>query len=100
VQSGRLKLLGVGSPQRLDAFPDTQTLAEAGPGLQSMTWMAFAAPPGTPKEITDRISRAIGKIVASLTRGGGSPTCRPKRSAARPSRWRTSSAATWPAGDR
>ena len=31
------------------------------PGLYADTWMAVAAPPGTPKEITGKISDAIAK---------------------------------------
>ena len=31
------------------------------PGVTSITWMAVAAPPGTPKDITKKISDAIGQ---------------------------------------
>ena len=31
------------------------------PGVTSITWMAVSAPPGTPKDITNKISDAIGQ---------------------------------------
>ena len=37
------------------------TFAEIFPGAYSDTWMAVVAPPGTPKEITQKISDAIGR---------------------------------------
>ena len=37
------------------------TVAETLPGVTSITWMAVSAPPGTPKEITKKISDAIGQ---------------------------------------
>jgi tripartite-type tricarboxylate transporter receptor subunit TctC len=63
IEAGRLKLLGVASRERLKAFPHVQTIAEVLPGFQSDTWMAIAAPPGTPKDIVKKISDAIGQAV-------------------------------------
>jgi tripartite-type tricarboxylate transporter receptor subunit TctC len=62
IESGRLKLLAVASRERLKAFPNVQTIGEVLPGFQSDTWMAIAAPPGTPKEIVDKVSDAIGQV--------------------------------------
>ena len=61
IDGGKLKFLGVGSRERLPEFPKTATFAETLPGAFSDTWMAMVAPPGTPKEITQKISDAIGK---------------------------------------
>jgi tripartite-type tricarboxylate transporter receptor subunit TctC len=63
IAAGKLKLLGVGSNERLPAFPDVPTLAEALPGAYSDTWMAVVAPPGTPAEIIRTLSSAIGQAV-------------------------------------
>ncbi|PWT91709.1 MAG: ABC transporter substrate-binding protein [Proteobacteria bacterium] len=63
ILAGKIKLLGVGSSERLAAFPAIPTLAEALPGAYSDTWMAVAAPPGTPAEITRMLSAAIGQGV-------------------------------------
>src|SRR5262245_13511559 len=58
-----MKLLGVGSSDRMSAYPAVPTLAEALPGATSDTWMAVVAPPGTPVEITRTLSAAIGQAV-------------------------------------
>jgi tripartite-type tricarboxylate transporter receptor subunit TctC len=63
VKSGKLKILGVGSRERMPAFPEVPTLAEAVPGLYSDTWIAIAAPPDTPKEITAKLSSAIAEAI-------------------------------------
>jgi tripartite-type tricarboxylate transporter receptor subunit TctC len=63
IQAGRLKLLAPASAKRLDLFPDVPTVAETLPGFQSNTWMALAAPPGTPKDITHKIADAVAEAV-------------------------------------
>jgi tripartite-type tricarboxylate transporter receptor subunit TctC len=63
IQAGRLKLLAPASAKRLDLFPDVATIGETLPGFQSNTWMALAAPPGTPKEITRKIADAVGEAI-------------------------------------
>jgi tripartite-type tricarboxylate transporter receptor subunit TctC len=61
VKSGRMNALAVSSAKRLDAFPDTPSVAEAAlPEFDFMTWYGSAVPAGTPKEITQRLSREIG----------------------------------------
>ncbi len=65
VRSGKLKLIAVGGKKRLQAFPDVATIAETLTGLYSETWMAIAAPAGTPKEITHKLSEAIAKALQS-----------------------------------
>jgi len=61
IDAGRLKLLATASPQRLKDYPNVATVAETLPGVTADTWMAVSAPPGTPKEITRKISDAIGQ---------------------------------------
>ena len=63
VDAGTIKLLGVGSRERLADYPNVPTLAEGVPGAYSDTWMGIVAPPGTPAEITQKISAAIGQGV-------------------------------------
>ena len=63
VQSGKIKLIAVGGKERLKTFPNVATFAETLPGLYSDTWMAIGAPPGTPKEITHKLSEAIAKAL-------------------------------------
>src|SRR5262249_22510799 len=50
-----------GSRERLKDYPRVATIAETLPGVYADTWMALAAPPGTPKEITNKVSQAVGQ---------------------------------------
>jgi tripartite-type tricarboxylate transporter receptor subunit TctC len=61
IDAGKLKFLATGSRERLKDYPNIATIAETLPGVYADTWMAVAAPPGTPKEITKKVSDAIGQ---------------------------------------
>jgi tripartite-type tricarboxylate transporter receptor subunit TctC len=65
VQSGKLKIIAVGSKDRIKPFPNAATFAETLPGFYSDTWMAIAAPAGTPKEVTAKLSASIAKALQS-----------------------------------
>jgi tripartite-type tricarboxylate transporter receptor subunit TctC len=56
-KAGLLKVLAVGSKQRLGEFPDTPTLAESGlPDFEAGSWYGLVAPKGTPPEIIAKIN--------------------------------------------
>jgi tripartite-type tricarboxylate transporter receptor subunit TctC len=59
IDAGKIKLLATGSRERLKDYPNVATIAETLPGVYADTWMAVSAPPGTPKEITKKLSDAI-----------------------------------------
>ncbi|HEY7664695.1 MAG TPA: tripartite tricarboxylate transporter substrate binding protein [Xanthobacteraceae bacterium] len=61
IDAGKLKLLATGGRARLKDYPNVATIAETLPGVYADTWMAVAAPPGTPKEVAKKISDAIGQ---------------------------------------
>jgi tripartite-type tricarboxylate transporter receptor subunit TctC len=61
VRDGKFKVLAVGSKERLKVFPEVATFGETIPGSYSETWMAIAAPNGTPKPIIQKLSAAIAK---------------------------------------
>jgi tripartite-type tricarboxylate transporter receptor subunit TctC len=61
IDAGKLKLLGTGSRARLKDYPNVATIAETLPGVYADTWMAVAAPAGTPKDITKKVADAIGQ---------------------------------------
>src|SRR4029077_1204168 len=59
LRDGKLRPLGTPSPKRLDVLPDVPTMAENGvPGFVASSWTGIVAPPGTPKQIIDKLNRA------------------------------------------
>jgi tripartite-type tricarboxylate transporter receptor subunit TctC len=63
LSSGRLRGLAVSAQQRLPAFPDIPTFAEAGlPEYEAGNWIGFAVPAGTPEPIVDRLHKEIAAI--------------------------------------
>jgi tripartite-type tricarboxylate transporter receptor subunit TctC len=65
VRSGKLKMLGVTFARGSSAFPDAPPLAKAAdiPGYDIGAWIGYAASPGTPKEITNKLAAEIAKAV-------------------------------------
>ena len=61
VDAGKLKLLAIGSQERLPAYPKVATIAETLPGVYADTWMAIAMPPKTPKDTAQILSEAIAQ---------------------------------------
>ena len=66
IEAGRLRLIAVGSLERLAFFPDTPTIVEQGyPGFEANVWLGMLLPAGTPKETVERLAIALSKIVRS-----------------------------------
>ncbi len=64
IQSGKMRLLAVGSSKRMPTYPDTPTIAEVGfPGFEAVAWVGAAVPAGTPQDIRERLSLEIVRIV-------------------------------------
>ncbi len=65
IQSGRLKALYVTDAQRVAALPNVPTAKEAGyPGLETSGWQGIVGPAGMPKDVVNRISKAIHETLA------------------------------------
>ncbi len=64
-QAGRVRILGVGHPQRLKAYPDIPTVAETVPGYYNTGWWGIVAPAHTPKAIIDRLNAIMNKGLAA-----------------------------------
>ena len=63
-RAGKLKLLGVASPERSKDVPEIPTIAESGvPGFRSITWFAIAGPPATPAALAEKINRDVVEIL-------------------------------------
>jgi tripartite-type tricarboxylate transporter receptor subunit TctC len=66
IREGKVRVLGVTTPQRVAAAPDIPTLAEAGlPGFELVAWQGVVAPAGTPRPIIDALAAQIAKLVAN-----------------------------------
>ncbi len=64
VRAGKLKALGVTSPQRTPAAPDVPTIAESGlPGYEVFAWNGVFVPAGTPKPIVAQLNEEIRKAM-------------------------------------
>jgi tripartite-type tricarboxylate transporter receptor subunit TctC len=84
VQEGRLRGLAVTSEQRAPELPDLPAIAETYPEVVSTSWFAVVAPPKTPPQIADLLSRTFAEILRepaieqkwremTLTPVGGTP---------------------------
>ncbi len=63
VQTGKVKALAVGSPQRVSLLPNVPTVAESGvPGFDVSVWFGIAGPANTPPAAIARISGQIAAI--------------------------------------
>jgi tripartite-type tricarboxylate transporter receptor subunit TctC len=72
MRSGRIRVLGVSSLERVEVAPEVPTIAESGlPGYEALVWFGLFAPAGTASEIVTRLSGEVGKIVRhpKLTEG-------------------------------
>jgi tripartite-type tricarboxylate transporter receptor subunit TctC len=49
---------------RLDALPDTPTVAEFLPGYEASVWTGICAPKKTPPEIIERLNKEVNAVLA------------------------------------
>jgi tripartite-type tricarboxylate transporter receptor subunit TctC len=60
IDDGRLRVLGVSSPRRLERLPDVPTFAELGFGNQTVAgWFAAATTAGTPRAVVEKLRAAF-----------------------------------------
>lgn len=63
--SGKLRMLGVSTRQRVPAIPDIPTIDEAGlPGFDSYTWFGVFGPKGLDRAIAQKMNLAIKAALA------------------------------------
>jgi tripartite-type tricarboxylate transporter receptor subunit TctC len=63
VKGGRLKILAVSSPERLDQLPQVPAIAESLPGFSFETWLALSAPHGTPSAVVQRLAGEVERAL-------------------------------------
>lgn len=65
-QAGKVRALGISSPQRSPAYPDIPTIAEQGiAGFEVTAWGGIIGPANMPKDIVSRLNAEIRTALAS-----------------------------------
>ena len=64
IRSGKLTILAVADRARSPVVPEVPTMIESGvPGFVSLAWYGIAVPAGVPRDVMDRYSKEIGRIL-------------------------------------
>jgi tripartite-type tricarboxylate transporter receptor subunit TctC len=64
IKAGKLRGLGVTSPQRSPIAPDLPAIAEGGlPGYDMTNWYGMLLPMGTPRESVNKLQREVNRIL-------------------------------------
>lgn len=64
IQSGKVRLIGVGSRGRLPAFPDIAPISETVAGYEFNTWYGLFAPAGLSSERVRFLNRTLNQVLA------------------------------------
>lgn len=68
IESGKVRALGVTTPERSPVRPEVPSIAEAGvPGYAAESWYGFFVPAGTPAEIIQKLNAATAKAAKTDT---------------------------------
>ena len=63
VESGKVKVIGVMEAERSPFLPDVPTFEEQGYDVEISSSRGFAFPAGTPQDLVDQVSTAIGEVM-------------------------------------
>lgn len=64
IKEGKIRLLGVASPQPSPLAPAAVPIAQTLPGFTAEVWFGLLAPAGTPKEAIAKLNEAVTKVLA------------------------------------
>ena len=64
-KTGKLRLLGVSSAQRIASLPEVPTIAETIKGYDYGGWQGLLVPAATPAEIINRLHASVLKVIAT-----------------------------------
>jgi tripartite-type tricarboxylate transporter receptor subunit TctC len=66
IESGKVRALGVTTPERSPVRPEVPSIAEAGvPGYAAESWYGFFVPAGTPADVVNKLNAATAKAAKS-----------------------------------
>jgi len=63
VKAGEVRVLAVSSEKRIGLWPNVPTLKESGLDVLYEQWRGFAAPKGTPNDVTNKMTALVKKAV-------------------------------------
>ena len=63
INAGRLRLVGVGTPQRANALPDVPAIAETLSGFESTSWYVVMGPARMPAALVARLNTEVNALV-------------------------------------
>jgi tripartite-type tricarboxylate transporter receptor subunit TctC len=69
IKSGKVKVLGLLSPQRVAGSPEYPVVAETVPGVSALSLLGIVTAAGTPRDIVQKISLDISRAVKSSDLG-------------------------------
>ena len=64
IREGRVKALGVSTPQRLSILPDLPAIGETLPGYEVLNWYGINGPNGTPPEAVETLHGGMQRLLA------------------------------------
>lgn len=62
VSNGKLRAIGVTSPQRTPSLPNVPAIGEVVPGYRMESWYGIYVPAGTPPDIVEKLNATISKV--------------------------------------
>ena len=78
-REGKMRILGIGSNERMQATPDLPTMSEQGVAMNVLGWWAATVPAGTPKPVVETINKWFVDVIGTdetrkfLSNLGGDP---------------------------
>ena len=64
ITAGKLKLLGVSTPEPSSLAPGAPVVGSVLPGYKVEIWFGLLAPAGTPADVVAKLNDAVGKALA------------------------------------
>lgn len=64
VKAGKVRMIAVTGPARVERYPDVPTVAESIPGYEATSHVGLHVPAGTPREAVDKLGAALFAAVA------------------------------------
>ncbi len=64
IKAGKMVVLGVMDSKRLPQVPEAPTFKEQGYGIEALLAYALSVPAATPKDVVERLNRAVNQVIA------------------------------------